>query len=75
MISSFRALGFASRVLSGEKKHEDEKGREREGRETVSFSLYRKPRRTPSPKGAFFSTTRKRRGKEMAYARWVENDG
>lgn len=83
MVSSFRALSFASRVLDEKKKEregrEREKRRERERRETESLALfhYRNDgsHESSKPEGRIFSTTRKRREKETAYGGWVRNDG
>lgn len=41
MVSSFRALSFASRVLGGKNENEREKGQEREMGEKRCLSLYR----------------------------------
>lgn len=83
MVSSFRALSFASRVLDEKKKEregrEREKRRERERRETESLALflYRNDgsHESSKPEGRIFSTTRKRREKETAYGGWARNDG
>lgn len=84
MLSSFRALSFASRVLDEKKKKNDkgergERRRERERRETESLALllYRNDgsHESSKPEGRIFSTTRKRREKETAYGGWVRNDG
>lgn len=83
MVSSFRALSFAARVLDEKKERQgvrgEEKRRERERRETESpaLFLYRNDgsHESSKPEGRIFSTTRKRREKETAYGGWVRNDG
>lgn len=69
MVSSFRALSFASRVSSGKKMDEDEreKGRERKGRETVSFSfsLSAEATKNSKPEGRiFFNDSKKKRERD-----------
>lgn len=64
MVSSFRALSFASRALSGKK---DENEREREGKETAILFLSigtAEATRSLSPKGAFFRRLEKEERKK-----------